>query len=146
MSEQPKQEEHESPYSEKIEGLQEQVAQVDKFLKDEDLSDADKADLLDEREGLRLQALADGLISSKLNPIPELDDEVTRYLRPSMRQELDELIEQTTDKQLADQLSTIKLVIDKAAAANLIHKVYAGNDGEGVQNSVDGITGIDQLP
>lgn len=132
--------------SEKIKLLREQVAQLDKFLKDEDLSDADKVDLLDEREGLRLQAFADSLTESKLNPIPDIDDELVVYLRPSMRQELDKLIEQTTDMQLAEKLATIKSVIDKDAAFKLVHQSYASNNGEGVDNSVYRVTGINPKP
>ncbi|MDO8335785.1 MAG: hypothetical protein Q7T74_03340 [Candidatus Saccharibacteria bacterium] len=146
-----------SPYIEtsqntsaKIAYLQGRVAGIDYQLANSfngpELTDEQCKELLDEREGLRLQAFADSLTRSKSNPIPDIVEELAMYLKPSMRDELNTLIAgKTTSKQLAEQLATIRAVIDKDASFKFMHQLYAGNGGTGVENSADVSTGIEQL-
>jgi DNA-binding transcriptional MerR regulator len=140
MSELPKPENDANPLA-KLESLREQVAEVDKFLKDEDLSTEDVADLLDEREGLRLQALADVMTRMKLTSFPDIDSKFNEYFRPSKRQELNSRLESVDDKDL-EQLKAIELVIVRDAGAQKMDVVFSNAKGQGNINWVDQATEI----
>lgn len=143
MNELPKPENNENPLT-KLESLREQVAQVDKFLKDEDLSDDDRADLLEEREGLRLQALADVMTRKKLTSFPDINDEFIEYFRPSNRQELYSRLESPDDADI-EQLLAIRRVIVDDQVARQMSKRFLQAGGRGHTNWVDSATGINPV-
>lgn len=140
MSELPKPENDANPLA-KLESLREQVAEVDKFLKDEDLSPEDKADLLDEREGLRLQALADVMTRKKLESFPVIDDKFIEYFRPNKKGELYTCLESADDVDL-EQLQAVRRVIVDDQITQQMSKRFSQAGGRGNTNWVDRATGI----
>lgn len=144
MSELPKPEKPESSVLEKLESLREKVAQIDKLLKGEDLSDDDKAELLDEREGLRLQALADVMTRKKLTSFPDINGECVVYLRPSKREELYSRLESVDDADI-EQLQAVRRVIVDDQIAQQMSKRFSQAGGRGNTNWVDQATGIEPV-
>lgn len=118
----------------RLELLREQIVEIDGKLASGSVSKDYEEDMLDQREALRLMMVADALTTNQNDPLPPImnDLQALKYLRPSMKAELDERIAQLARGDgSADlerkELELLRSIIQKDKGSRVVAKLLGEN-------------------
>lgn len=134
--------------SERLARIRQEVADIDALLSFElpikPLTKEEREELLDRREGLRLEALADVMTRSTLDPIQPLDERLLCFLVPSKHGRLQYYAEHPPEGVQKGSVQLALKVIDTDRASHTMHALFksAGGDADKIQCWVDRATEI----